>query len=87
MSKNEKAVRDAAAALHDAIVVAQKTGLHVEWPATVQGLLSISISETAKSEQDAVVTVVAKGVEPGSPEHAKAEQAAQKAVNGSSATT
>ena len=81
MSAKEKAVRDAAAALHAAIVAAKDAGLVVTWPSKPEGLLHLNISETARSNADATVTVVAKGIEPGSPEHAKATQAAQKAVN------
>lgn len=81
MKNAEKAVRDAAAALHDAIFAAKKSGLNVAWPARPEGLLTIAVSETAKVNEDAAVTVVAKGVAPGSPEHTKAAQAAQKAVD------
>lgn len=82
MSAKEKAVRDAAAALHSAIVAAKGSGLVVTWPSNPDGLLHLSISETARATADATVTVVAKGVEPGSPEHVKAAQVAQKAVDG-----
>lgn len=77
----EAAVRTAATNLHDAIFAARKAGYRVDWPGTVEGLTSIQVSETDKANADATVTVVVKGVEPGSPEHAKAEQAAQKAVD------
>lgn len=82
MSAKEKAVRDAAAALHHAIDQARKAGLVVVWPSSPDGLPGIAINETSKAVSDATVTVVAKGVEPGSAEHTKATQAAQKAVNG-----
>lgn len=82
MSTKEKAVRDAALALYEAIIAARKAGLVVAWPGSVEGLCNISISETARANADATVTVVAKGVEPGSPEHTKAAQVAQKAVDG-----
>lgn len=81
MSTKEKAVRDAAVTLHAALVAAKAVGLVVVWPSSPDGLQSLAISETAKSNADATVTVVAKGVEPGSPEHAKVEQVAQKAVD------
>lgn len=81
MKNAEKAVRDAAAALHDAIIAAKRVGLNVTWPSRPDGLLTIPVSETAKANEDAAVTVVAKGVLPGSPEHSKATHAAQKAVD------
>ena len=50
MSK-EKAVRDAAVALFDAIGAARKAGFVVAWPHSAEGLPAIAISETAKVEQ------------------------------------
>ena len=48
MNAKEKAVRDAAASLHAAIVDARKAGFAVVWPRAVDGLTSIAISETGK---------------------------------------
>lgn len=50
----ESRVRDAAVALHDAIIEAREQGLRVEWPANQDGLLSIAISETGSYKPDTV---------------------------------
>lgn len=55
MNSLENAVRDAAAALFDAITKAQSAGLRIDLPSHADGLLSIAISETgkaAKPEED-----------------------------------
>ncbi|MCV9960385.1 hypothetical protein OIU34_00600 [Pararhizobium sp. BT-229] len=54
MSTTEQAVRDAAAKFHEAITDARKAGFAVTWPMTVDGLLSISISETKRAALPAV---------------------------------
>lgn len=59
MKTAEKAVRDAAAALHEAIATAKKAGLVVAWPHRAEGLTSIAISETAKAAGSAAPKVVA----------------------------
>ncbi|MBX4944639.1 hypothetical protein [Rhizobium binae] len=46
----EQRVREAAAALHDAITDARSEGLTVTWPRTVDDLPSIAVSETAKAK-------------------------------------
>lgn len=56
MSTKETAVRAAAINLHDAILAARKAGLRVEWPATIEGLTSIAISDTRAAEDDPPVT-------------------------------
>lgn len=43
------AVRAAAESFHKALADAKATGLAVTWPLTVDGLLSISISETGRA--------------------------------------
>lgn len=50
MATKEKAVRDAAGALLDAINEARKAGLVVTWPSSAEGLASIAISETGKAK-------------------------------------
>jgi hypothetical protein len=77
MKKHEKAVRDAAAALHEAITDARAAGLVVGWPLRVDGLTTMAISETAKA--NVTVGVDADGVDPKTV--AKAATAAQKAAD------
>ncbi|MER9814300.1 hypothetical protein [Mesorhizobium sp. M0129] len=48
MNPLEKAVRDAAAALHAAIAAARAAGLRVDYPTSFDALPGIAISETAK---------------------------------------
>jgi len=81
MSTKEDAVRTAAVKLFDAIAAANKEGLVVTWPATLDGLHKIAISETDQPAPAATITVVATGVEPGTREYAKVEHVAQKAVD------
>lgn len=50
MNPKEKAVREAAAALHLAFVDARKAGLTITWPRSVEGLAALAVSETAKAE-------------------------------------
>jgi hypothetical protein len=78
MNAKEKAVRDAATALHGAILDARKAGLHVRWPHTPEDLAAIAISETKK----ATVTTQVNNPDGVSPEvAAKAGVAAQKAAD------
>jgi hypothetical protein len=52
----EKAVRDAATALHGAIIEARAAGFRVDYPTLVDGLPTIAISQTgklAKADEDA----------------------------------
>lgn len=56
----EKAVRDAAAALFDAITKAEAAGLRVDLPSNAAGLQSIAISETKKAPQPIEKDVPAK---------------------------
>lgn len=60
MKNAEKAVRDAAKDLHDAIATAKKDGLAVAWPHRADGLLSIAISETGKAQADKPAPAPAK---------------------------
>jgi len=62
-ASTENAVREAAAALYDAIVAAQDEGYRVEWPANAAGLQSIAVSETAKVSEKAKAGAAA--VKPG----------------------
>ena len=48
MASTEHAVREAAAVLAVAITAAKIEGYRVDWPSSADGLLAISISETAK---------------------------------------
>jgi hypothetical protein len=48
MNPLEQAVRDAAAALHEAIVAARAGGYRVDYPSLAEGLSGIAVSETAK---------------------------------------
>lgn len=83
MKTAEKAVREAAAALHDAIAEAKKAGLVVAWPHRAEGLTSIAISETAKATGS--VKVVADPVDPAAPKVvAAAQKAADKALSAKS---
>lgn len=52
MSTKEKAVRDAAVALHKAISDAKSAGLAVLWPSSPEGLAGIAISETGEVKAD-----------------------------------
>lgn len=47
MENNERAVRDAAAALSKAITEAVAAGYRIAWPSNAAGLDTIAISETA----------------------------------------
>lgn len=60
MKNAEKAVRDAAKGLHDAIAAAKKDGLAVAWPHRADGLLAIAISETGKAQADKPAPTPAK---------------------------
>lgn len=51
---HEKNVREAAGALHKAISEARAAGYAVVYPATVEGLPGIAISETAKVQPSKV---------------------------------
>jgi hypothetical protein len=53
MADNEKAVRDAAAALKTAINEAVTAGYRIDWPSNAAGLDTIAISETAAVKRDA----------------------------------
>lgn len=75
--KKEKAVRDAAEALRQAIDDATAAGLVVIWPRNADGLAGIAISETGKAS--VVVSTDTTRVDPETA--AKAGAAAQKAAN------
>lgn len=76
MSNPEKAVRDAAASLHDAIVAAKAAGLHVTWPSRPDDLPAIAVSEAKKPA--VTVKVDSNAVDPEVAE--KAAAAGQKAA-------
>lgn len=61
MKSTEKTIRDAAAALLDAINKGKSAGLVVAWPSKAEDLAIIAISETAKA-----APVAPKGPEGGS---------------------
>ena len=48
MANEEKSVREAAKALHEAITQAEKKGYRVDVPTSKDGLLSIGVSESGK---------------------------------------
>lgn len=79
MTQIEKAVRDAAMALHDAIMAARKAGYRVDYPNQVEGLPGIPVSDTAKTHPHPIVHVSGGDVTP--EVAAKATAAAQKAAN------
>lgn len=78
MRAKEKAVRDAAAALQQAVVDARDDGYHVEWPRRFEDLAFIAVSEGGNSKTNVIVTAPA-GADPALT--AKAAAAAQKAVD------
>lgn len=83
MTDHETAVREAATALHEAIVAARRSGFVVAWPNYAEGLPGIAISETAKATVTKIdgspVGREADGVDPNtSNDPAKFEQGTAK---------
>jgi hypothetical protein len=64
----ETRVREAAAALHDAILDARRAGLRVQWPAAPAGLQHIAISATARASAAAVDADPAPAAAPVAPD-------------------
>lgn len=80
MSNREKAVRDAAAALHDAIVAARKDGLHITWPSRPEDLPAIAVSEAKKPAVTVQVDTSAVDPEVAAKAGAAAQKAAERTV-------
>lgn len=76
MSKEETAVRDAANTLYGAIQNARAAGLRVDWPARLEELPQIAVSETSRT---AATVTVTGDVDPAVAD--KAATAAQKVID------
>ena len=61
MKTKEKAIRDAAAALLDAITRGKEAGIVVSWPSKPEGLATISISETKNAAEASAPQTPAPG--------------------------
>lgn len=62
VSAEERAVRDAAQALHEAITNARNAGFRVHWPPSADALPAIGVSETGRLDHARTMTVAEEKV-------------------------